>query len=46
MTRIERISADYVGFNRNIREDSLNPRYPRSIPFIPHDIDKIQLFGV
>ena len=31
MTRIWRISADYVGFNRDIREDPLNPRYPRSI---------------
>ncbi len=34
MTRIERIDTDNVGFSGEIREYPLNPRHPRSIPFI------------
>ena len=46
MTRIGRISADNVGFSREIRDNPPDPRHPRSIPAISVLICRIRLIRV
>ena len=46
MKRIWRISADNVGFGKEIREYLPNPRHPRSIPAISVEIRSIRLIRV
>ena len=46
MTQFWRISADDVGFRREIREYPPNPRHPRSIPAISVLIRSIRVIRV